>query len=144
MSHPHDLHPLTELEAEVLNWLLAGEDPVLLGLRNQLAIASVISREMTGHGFYLHFSIPPSTSKLHEKLPCKPSFCFGDVNASVEGLNHGAGFLLWVTNGVLDFLEGYTYDGDWPLEIQQFWLDYIGGKRNEAVLRRQWETGLGA
>jgi hypothetical protein len=32
----------------------------------------------------------------------------------VAGVNHGVGCQLCVRNGVLDFLEGYTYEEEWP------------------------------
>ena len=48
---------MTDLENSVLEWLLSGDDPVLVALRHQLASAKVKSREFTGVGFYLHFDI---------------------------------------------------------------------------------------
>jgi hypothetical protein len=131
---------LTPLESEVLKWLLAGESPILAALREQLASASILSRNLTGHGFYLNFTVPMSVTRLHEKFPVKPDFCFGDVKASIDSLEHGAGFLVWVKDGALDFLEGYTYDEIWPAEVESFELQYItGSNRDWAELRSQWE-----
>jgi len=132
---------LTPLEAEVLKWLLAGEDSILAALREQFASASILSRNLTGHGFYLNFIVSTSVTRLHEKFHVKPDFCFGDVKASIDSLEHGAGFLLWVKSGVLDFLEGYTYDESWPVEIESFELQYItGNDRDLGELRHQWKT----
>jgi hypothetical protein len=36
------------------------------------------------------------------------------VIARMEGLEHGAGFMLFIDDGVLVMLEGYTYDEPWP------------------------------
>jgi hypothetical protein len=133
---------LTHLESEVLKWLLAGEDPILAALREQFASASILSRNLTGHGFYLNFTVSTSAMRLHEKFHVKPDFCCGDVKASIDSLEHGAGFLLWVKGGVLDFLEGYTYDESWPVEVTSFELQYItGNNRDLGELRRQWKTG---
>jgi hypothetical protein len=39
----------------------------------------------------------------------------GYVNIRVDGVENGAGCLLFVRDGVLSFLEGYTYGGaEWP------------------------------
>jgi hypothetical protein len=132
---------LTPLESEVLRWLLAGEDSVLAALREQFTLASVLSRSLTGHGFYLEFTVPTSVTKLHERFRVKPDFCFGDVKASIDSLEHGAGFLLWVKDGILDLLEGYTYGETWPASVESFELQYItGDNRDLSGLRHQWKT----
>lgn len=132
---------LTHLESKVLEWLLAGEDPVLSVLREQLASASVLSRDFTGHGFYLNFAVPESVTKVHKTFGVKSDFCFGDVKASIDSLECGAGFLLWIKDGVLNFLEGYTYDESWPTEVGDFELQYItGNSRDLAELRHQWDV----
>jgi hypothetical protein len=96
----------TPLEMAVMSFLLAGADPVLAILREQFHHAELLSREFTGVGFYTNFTVPVDM----QRLPGTPSFFFGDVEAAVPALQHGAGFLLRVTDGALDFLEGYTYD----------------------------------
>lgn len=129
----------TPLEFHVLNMLLAGDDAVLAALREQLASVTAVSRNLTGHGFYLHFVIPPTTLKLHEILPVKQNFCFGDVVASGESFNSGAGFLLWIQDGVLCTLEGYTYDEPWPISVNSFEVKYISGEeRDYGRLQLQW------
>ena len=50
---------------------------------------------------------------------------FGDVRAEMEGLQHGAGFLIFIECGVIHNLEGYTYDEDWPDEVRGFTLRNI-------------------
>jgi hypothetical protein len=50
---------------------------------------------------------------------------FGDVAAQVDGLKHGAGFLLYVMDGMLDAIEGYSYDEPWPEQIGAFSLAYM-------------------
>jgi hypothetical protein len=59
------------------------------------------------------------------------SFKFGDVVAEIEGLKHGAGFLLFITDGALDELEGYCYDEAWPKEVIGFKLAYFGGSERD-------------
>lgn len=58
-----------------------------------------------------------------------------DVDAEIEGLKHGAGFILLVSEGYLDQLEGYSYDEPWPKQIGQFEVRYqTGGERDLAAL----------
>jgi hypothetical protein len=133
---------ITPLENEVLEWLLAGEDPVLDALRQQFAVSTIKSRESTGVGWYINFDVPDSQKRLYEILVVKQDFCFGDVDVGLE-VNDGlqeVGFLLWVKDGYLDYLEAYTYGFEtWPEEIKAFHLRYLGDQRDLSSLRRNWE-----
>jgi hypothetical protein len=110
---------LEPLEVAVLAKLLDGEHPMLAALRLQLPALSVIKRERTGVGFYTSFSVSPVT--LRAPLA---SVRFGDVEASIPGLAHGAGFLLYVDDGLLQMLEAYSYDEAWPQQVTEFSLAY--------------------
>ncbi len=130
------------LESKVLELLLAGEDPVLAVLREQIASARIQSREFTGVGFYLDFEIPKSSKRLHDVLAVKRSFNFGDVGAYFDNgdQRQEVGFLLWIKDGYLDFLEAYTYGLEkWPKEDRSFQPFYFGNKRTFEDLRRNWE-----
>jgi hypothetical protein len=110
---------LTEFERAVLSKLLAGDHPVLTALRVQAQKARLASREYTGAGFFLSFDVPPEAPILATK-----DFHFGDVNATVDRLQYGAGFVIFVRGGRLDTLEGYSYEEPWPNEIENFKLAY--------------------
>jgi hypothetical protein len=130
---------LTSLEHDVLNALLAGDDPVLSLLRDQLEQAISISREETGVGFFLMFELPRNVKKTFEiNHAVKSSFCFGDVDASINGLNNGAGFLIWVTDGCLRQLEGYTYGDAWPSNVDNYIIKYRDNKREIQLLQQEW------
>lgn len=123
------------LEREVMNMLLAGEDATLRILAEQFHLAKVSKREFTGAGFYTTFSVPPQGPRVENNK----SFRFGDVQAQIAGLQHGAGFVLFVTNGAIDCLEGYSYEEPWPPNTEEFHLSYIGGaQRDLSALRREW------
>jgi hypothetical protein len=109
---------LTALAA-VVDKLLAGDHPALHGLRLQAADLTVESREMTGVGFF-------TTLTVNQVLvgAARGDYELDDVLADVEGLNHGAGFVLYVRNGVMDLLEGYCYDEPWPPVVGAFALNY--------------------
>ncbi len=111
---------LTTLEDQVLEMLLRGEEEVLTILRHQAEQVQVSSREMTGVGFYTEFAVPPEVSRV----PGCPTFKLGDVNGTADNVNHGLGFLLYVTNGALSILEGYTYDEPWPDDVRGLVLTY--------------------
>jgi hypothetical protein len=117
---------LTKLEHEVMQMLLGGDHATLEILRKQLALCTAASRESTGCGFFTTFSIPTTASRL----PDNDSFCFGDVSANIPCLKNGAGFVLWIRNGVLHVLEGYTYDEPWPNQTDEFTLQYNNSQRD--------------
>lgn len=122
---------LTPLERRVMEMLLAGGDAAFATLRTQLAACSVLSREMTGVGFFTTFKVPRASPKVAN---CK-SFKFGDVTAKFPGLQRGAGFLLYIKSGTLELLEGYTYDEPWPQEIAEFEVVYDKGSRDWEALK---------
>lgn len=108
---------LTALERAVLSALLSADHPVMAALRTQANAAYVIARDFTGHGFFARFGVP-SQGRAASVRPgvLDP----GDVSASVQGLDHGAGIVLFVENGVLRTLEGFAYDEPWPDRIEDF------------------------
>jgi len=106
------LHPL---ERQVLDKLLALTDRELSVsdlkiLTIQLGHAIILSREMTGHGFYTRFFVAESALRL----PNHHSLWFGAVHADLPALSHGAGFQLYIKDGAVNELEGFSYDGPWP------------------------------
>lgn len=123
---------LTTLERGVLEKLLAGEHPVLEALRRQLGGCRVESRELTGYGFFTELEVDrtlPAAATSTDKLR------IGDVNAKISGLDHGAGFVLFVNAGYLDMLEGYSYDEPWPESAGEFALSYEAEPRDMRSLQ---------
>jgi hypothetical protein len=112
---------LTPLEQAVMKNVLDGDHPILTALRKQLENATISSREFSGVGFFTRFSYPKTVQPL--SLPVK-NLEFGDVGAEIRGIQHGAGFLLFVRDGFLQTLEGYTYDEPWPKDTDTFKLKY--------------------
>jgi hypothetical protein len=114
---------LTTLENRVLEMLLRGEDEILAGLRQQAKQAQVSSRKMTGVGFFTNFEVPAEVPRVKTR----PTFKLGDVNGTADNVNQGLGFLLYVRDGALSRLEGYTYDEPWPDEVRGLVLTYSTG-----------------
>jgi len=107
---------LNELELAVLEKMLQGDGTTLEVLREQARVMRLQSRELTGVGWFLDFEVPPEAP-----LVSPPAFEL-DCNAEIEGLRHGAGFVLFVRNGKLEMLEAFTYDEPWPEEVTGFTL----------------------
>ncbi len=129
----HELTMILEpLEEAVLRKLLEGNHPVLAALRQQLVGIAVIERKLTGVGFYTTFSTDEAATAVTIPVGGSP---FGDVEATIAGMKHGAGFLLWLKDGWLHELEGYSYDEPWPERVADFSLEYPESSRR-AVLAR--------
>lgn len=117
---------LSVIEKAVLEKILDGNFPLLIQLQRQLELCIVEKREFTGFGFYTTLTVPQSIPRM-AGLDIK----FGDVLGCIPGLPGGAGFLLYVKGGVLDMLEGYSYDEPWPTSIDCFNLKYIKGDKRD-------------
>src|SRR5262245_41914223 len=108
---------LTPLEQAVNDALLEKRGEPFDTARQQLEYASITKREHTGVGFFTEFA-------LSEHAPVRrdlPDATLGNVRAELPGLEHGAGFLLFIRDGVVTMLEGYTYaDDQWPERTDEF------------------------
>jgi len=133
---PIELEPL---ERCVMDMILAGDDPTLEVLREQFNAAECTERTLTGAGFYTKFSVPSAIPRVTGR---KLSH-LGDVKAEVEGMQHGAGFVLHLREGAIDYLEGFSYDDPWPASVQNFRVLYLDGNGNKRDLTALWEKWAG-
>jgi hypothetical protein len=101
-----------ELEKEIMDLLLHGDHPTLEVLRQQYISARVISREFSGVGFFTNFEVPNTASAVQP-----PNFAAGNVDIQMENVNYGVGCVLFIQDGRLSMLEGYTYGEPWPEQI---------------------------
>ena len=108
---------LTALEREVIATILRPNHPVFDALRAQFATCRVKDRELTGVGFFTRLLVSLEAARAPVT---GPRLTFGGVAADLEGVRHGAGFVLFVEDGRLDFLEGFTYDEPWPQTVGHF------------------------
>ncbi|HEX5237371.1 MAG TPA: hypothetical protein VFW39_02785 [Sphingomicrobium sp.] len=74
-------------------------------LREQIAAARVTNFQNTGAGFFSTLSVPPEAPRLKEKSPLDAA------TGSVADIEHGMGFLIFLENGYVSTIEGYTYAG---------------------------------
>ena len=124
---------LSALERDVIATILSPDHPVMNALRRQFERCQVASREITGVGFFTNLSVPTDV----EPAPVKPGrLDLGDVTATIEGLENGAGFVLFVQDGVLDVLEGFSYTEPWTdltarHAVSSGGVDHSGGSKTD-------------
>src|SRR2546427_8987106 len=100
---------LTPLEHDVIATLIEASHPVMDALREQLAVCRAGAREVTTAGSYTGLVVPPEIRRAPvDRL------MLVDIHADVAGLQHGAGFILWVECGVVTRLGTFTYGDPWP------------------------------
>ena len=126
-----------EFEKILMKMLLSGDDEVLNKLRKQYEVAKIESREFSDAGFYTSFLV----ENRNDLCIMNKSFHIGDVDGNVDGIEGAVGFVLYVKNGYITLLEGYTNAVDtWPKSYDNIVLSYDSGEiRNIASLRTKWE-----
>jgi hypothetical protein len=96
---------LTDLERDVLLAMLAGHPgPVL---RDQLESAEIVSREMSGVGFFLRLATGS------DRRFQRDSEVTG-IYADIPGVSQPVGFALFIRDGQISWLEGWTHEEPWP------------------------------
>lgn len=68
------------------------------------------------------------------------SFHIGDVDGNIDGIENAVGFVLYVKNGYITLLKGYTNVVDiWPKSYDKIVFSYDSGEiRNIESLRAKW------
>jgi hypothetical protein len=135
---------LTRLEREVVATLIAPDHPVMHALRQQLEGCAVAFREFSGHGFFSTLVVADRVAPA----PVTPKrLALGDVTATIDGLEHGAGFVLFVREGVIAVLEGFAYDEPWPDDVKGFQITaggvaHVGGSETDLEqVEAAWDRG---
>lgn len=107
---------LTSLEKAVLDMMIEKPGQHFETIRQQMAHAQVGRREFSGVGFFTYF-IVTSDAPVRRDLP---DMELGGVTAELRGGQYLAGFTLFVRAGVINMLEGYTFDQPWPKTTDDF------------------------
>ncbi len=101
-----------ELADQVMKMLLSGSEEVLLTLREQYERAVIISEEDTEVGFFIRYEVD-SAIRIGEEF--KAAFQVGDIDGEMDEIDGAVGFILFIKDGYLTMLEGYTNGVDkWP------------------------------
>jgi hypothetical protein len=115
--------PLNPLESAVLDLLLSRTDEGYAALREQLTAVEVTARHMSGAGFFTTLTIPSCSPKAPRTVgnPLGKDSAYEEVvHADIREMAHGAGFLLWLEDGLMSELEGFAYADPWPDEVTGF------------------------
>ena len=72
-------------------------------LHEQITAAQVTDFENTGAGFFSTVRVSPEAPPLIDKSPLDAA------TGSVGSVEHGMGFLIFLENGYVSLIEGYTY-----------------------------------
>jgi hypothetical protein len=131
------MEPFTRIERAVIEKLLAQGPTILEPLKQQAGAASVSRREHTGVGFFTEIVLPPNVTRAK----IAPRAHLSDVDAHMPNLRNGAGFVLFLKDGALERLEGYTYDEPWPDRTDEFTLSYRKLPRDFSALLPQQKDG---
>jgi hypothetical protein len=125
------MEQLDKLEAAVLRALFEGDEPLLQPFRSQVEVCWVTRRELTGVGFFTDLGLPQDIPKVSLNRR-RATLC--DIHAEIPGLRYGAGFIVYIEDGLLVLLEGYSYQEEWPTNVEDFKLSYSGEKRDYSSL----------
>ena len=110
-----------KFEREVMKAIIAENPEISELLEKQYRSAKVVSREFTGVGFFIGFDVTDKNSRLPEY----PNNALGRVQAKFKELEYGVGFVLFIREGFIVTLEGFTYDEPWPENIEGYVLEEV-------------------
>lgn len=113
-----------ELVQSTMEMLLNGETPTLQLLNEQWRNSSFIIEDKTSTGFFAKIKLEKKDFQITDG---NLNFEFGDVYGSTSTTPFAIGFVLFVKNGILDFLESYTFGADVYPEPKEIKLIYSTG-----------------
>jgi hypothetical protein len=94
--------------------LVEGSHPALVALQQQIPQVRIAKVELTGVGFFVDFE-DAGNAPLAEPA----NFVGGNAVITVAGATAPAGCVLFVSNGRISLLEGYTCGDDiWPEDAE--------------------------
>ena len=126
-----------DFEKKLMEMLLDGDDLVLEELRNQYHNSIIESRKFTGAGFFTHFKVKKGIPPVAEGK----SFQIRDIRVTADSVTGAFGFILFINEGYLSMLEGYTLSTEvWPEDYSNVVLSYFGlrGLRDLEKLKKKW------
>ena len=88
-------------------------------LQSQLEKITVQKREFSTYGFSTYYAVTAE----EETLGDGENLQLGKHQWNINGLQHGSDYILWIKNGFISCLEGFSYNETWPDEI--LWCEKI-------------------
>jgi hypothetical protein len=107
----------TALETAVIEAMLA--DRELPPHRKSFDVAQLLvaSRDMTGAGFLTQFA---SSTEAVRAFEPGVSLRWGKVGARINDERMETSYVVYVDDGWLNAIEGYTYGDEWPANVDRF------------------------
>ena len=81
-------------------------------------MVTVSDREFTGAGFLTEFARSRELKLFEDGVYLQ----WGKVGARLNAAKLETGYLVYIDDGYLTTVEGYTYGEEWPGEVDQFEL----------------------
>ncbi len=82
-------------------------------LQAQFESSTVQKRERFAFGFFTDYEVTAAEETLGEGINLQ----LGNHQWNINGLNCGSDYILWIENGLISSLEGFSYQEPWPDEI---------------------------
>ncbi len=108
----------TELERAVVESMLADRELPVLSRTVDFEAVNVRDRELTGAGFFTELE-PSDCLRLFEG---GVRLRWGKAGARLNASKVETGYLVYVDDGYVSTIEGYTYGDEWPNQIDTFEL----------------------
>lgn len=109
---------VTEIEKAVIESMLADRELKPLRFTVNFDAVTVSDREFTGAGFLTEFERSQELNLFDDGV----SLRWGKVGARLNASKIETAYLVYVDNGYLTSVEGYTYGDEWPSQIDQMEL----------------------
>ena len=77
-----------------------------------------MTRSFSGVGMFVYLELEPRAVPLDPPV----NDAFGDLGATLPTLEYGAGFVLFIKDGLITMLEAYCYGEEWPEVIEEYSL----------------------
>ena len=84
-------------------------------LTRQYGSATVTKRDIDGRGFSTYYEIGDKTASLGVGVDLQ----LGENQWNINGLKYGSDYILWIKNGIISSLEGFSYEEPWPEVITE-------------------------
>ena len=88
-------------------------------LQAQFEHAVVQKRAFSKYGFSTDYAVTTTEETLGDDVNLQ----LGKRQWNINGLQHGSDYILWIKNGFITCLEGFSYNEPWPNEI--LWCEKI-------------------
>ncbi len=105
---------MTKLEKTIIESMIGDSELTLANPKIHLHKMIVTNREFTGAGFFTEIQRSPDTRLFDEGL----SMHWGRVGARLNADAIKTGYLVYVEDGYVTLIEGYTYGDEWPTEME--------------------------